>query len=80
MNFKISNMFLTKSTEKQIDNSKESNCAVSKNLIIAILEKTFWAELKKLGPRKKEQMPSEVYDSYGDVTSDPSGGLFNLES
>jgi hypothetical protein len=31
--------------------------------------KAFWAELNKLGPRKKENIPLEVYDSNGNVTS-----------
>jgi hypothetical protein len=31
----------------------------------------FWAELNKLGPRKKESIPTEIYDENGQVSDDP---------
>ena len=34
--------------------------------------KQFWAELRKLGPRKKDLIPIEVYDDNGRVINDPN--------
>ena len=33
--------------------------------------KEFWKTLKNLGPRKKQQIPIEVYNEQGEVTTDP---------